>query len=118
MQQHVFCLALADTAYFLFGTARALLDRAPVTEVPLPLLSPTRKCVVEAAVAEAEAAAAVAAAAAAAAEERGDDDARDAARAREAASDAASLLQGRAQRNVKEDDGGGIQPRAARRPAR
>lgn len=90
-----------------------------VTEVPLPLLSPSRKCVAEAAAAEAETAAAAAAAAAACAEEQRYDLERDAARAREAASDAASLLQGRAPRNVKdEDDGGGFQPRAARRPAR
>jgi hypothetical protein len=96
-----------------------LLDCATVTEVPLPLLDPARKCVAEAAAAEAEAAAAREAAAAANAEERREENGRDAARAREAASDAASLLQGRAPRGVKgEDDGGGFQPRAPRNRAR
>ena len=90
-----------------------------MTEVPLPLLDPSRKCVVEAATAEAEAAAASEAAAAAAADEQRDENGRDAARAREAASDAASLLQGRAARGVKDaDDGGGIQPRAPRNRSR
>ena len=90
-----------------------------MTELPLSLLDPVRKCVAEAAAAEAEAAAASEAAAAADAEERREEYGRDAARAREAASDAASLLQGRAPRSVKgDDDGGGFQPRAPRNRSR
>lgn len=92
-----------------------------MTDVPLALLSPVRKSVVEAAAAEAEAAAIAAAVAAAAAEaaeeERGRGEAaREAARARAAQSDATSLLQRRAARNAGEDpDAPQWVPRAPRR---